>query len=363
MPINVAIAGDVAASTIEKFLNPKNPKDIFQHVQDKPLLVALYKSKAEFGAAGPNASQGGQPPANFREPVQGALMRDKPGFYVGIQGSNTLSFSISDGAIQTTCPVRWMHAGFEITHQELAFQGVAVTNNKSAVSTEQEDNCLFDALKVKKADYAESIEFGRNQTLWLDGTQDALAIPGIKSILVDDPTAAGNTLGINRANVWWRHRARTGVGGALPKLSYSKSDQTMTETLDYDYIQLCRYGGRPDVWFAGSDFIDALKREARAKGMITMDGWEDGDTNIFVTGIKIDKYKIAYDPTLDLIGEAKRCYAWDSRKLKLRPQKNQWGKVTNQNQPYDAFVMLLSTTDMGVLSCCQMDCNYVAEMN
>ena len=45
------------------------------------------------------------------------------------------------------------------------------------------------------------------------------------------------------------------------------------------------------------------------------------------------------------------------------PQRNQWGKVTHQNQPYDAFVMLLSTTDMGVLTCNQMDSCYKAVMN
>lgn len=361
MPINVAIAGDVAASTIEDFINPNDPKEILQHVQDKPLLRKLYAKKKEFAAAGPNASQAGQPPANVREPVMGALMRDNPGNYTGITGSQTLTFNISNGAIQTTCPVRWMHSGFEITHEELMFQGVEVVNNKTVTMTKEDKVALFNALELKKADYGESIEYGRNSTLWLDGTQDPLAIAGIKSILTDDPTV-GTCLGIARANVWWRHRARTGVGGALPKLAYSKADQTMTETLDYDYIQLCRYGGMPDTWLAGSDFIDALNREARAKGMITMDGWADSDTNIEVKGIKIGKYKIEYDPTLDLNGESKRLYAWDSRRLKLRPQAKQWGKVTHQNQPYDAFVMLLSTTDRGVLTCNQMDCNYVAVM-
>ena len=358
MPISVAIAGDVAASTIEDFINPGDPKEILQHVQKKPLLRALYAKKKEFGAAGPNASAGGQPPANVREPVQGALMRDKPGNYVGITGSNTLGFNISDGAIQTTCPVRWMHSGFEITHEELMFQGVVVTNNRASEPSKEEKVALFNALELKKADYGESIEYGRNQTLWLDGTQDPLAIAGIKSILSDDPTA-GTCLGIPRSNVWWRHIARTGVGNALGKLAYSKADQTLTETLDHDYIQLCRYGGQPDTFLAGSDLIDALNREARAKGMNSVTGWYDEKMNIHVKGIRMDKYDIEYDPTLDLIGESKRIYAWDSTKLKLRPQKGQWGKVTHQNQPYDSFVMLLSTTDRGVLTCNQMDCNYV----
>ena len=362
MPISVAIAGDVAASTIEDFLNPDDPKEILQRVQKKPLLRKLYEKKMEFGAAGPNASQLGQPPANVREPVQGALMRDLPGNYTGITGSNTLAFNISNGAIQTICPVRWMHSGFEITHEELMFQGVIVNNNRTSAPSREDKVALFNALELKKADYAESIEYGRNQTLWLDGTQDPLAIPGIKSIISDDPTA-GTCLGIPRTNVWWRHIARTGVGGALPKLTYSKADQTLTETLDHDYIQLCRFGGQPDVFLAGSDMIDALNREARAKGMNSVTGWYDEKMQIHVKGIRMDKYDVEYDPTLDLIGESKRIYAWDSNKLRLRPQTGQWGKVTHQNQPYDAFVMLLSTTDRGVLTCREVDSNYVGVLN
>ena len=359
MPISVAIAGDVAASTIEDFLDPKDPMEIFQRVQKKPLLKKLYAKKKEFGAAGPNASQNGQPPANVREPVQGALMRDLPGNYTGITGSNTLAFNISNGAVQTICPVRWMHSGFEITHEELMFQGVNVNNNKTSNEpTREERVALYNALAVKKADYAESIEYGRNNMLWLDGTQDPLAIAGIKSIITDDPTV-GTCLGVSRTNIWWRHIARTGVGGALPKLSYSKADQTLTETLDHDYIQLCRFGGQPDVFLAGSDMIDALNREARAKGMNTITGWYDEKMNIHVKGIKMDKYDVEYDPTLDLIGESKRIYAWDSSKLRLHTQKGQWGKVTHQNQPYDSFVMLLSTTDRGVLTCNEVDSNYV----
>lgn len=244
------------------------------------------------------------------------------------------------------------------------FQGVIVTNNNRDVSAPTDDDQvkLFNALQLKKADYQESILYARNNTLWQDGTQDSKAMPGIKSILTDDPTV-GTTLGINRANIWWRHVADTGVGGAGPKLSYSKSDQTLTERLNKVInVTLPLYGGMPDVALAGSDLIDALIKEMRAKGMNTVTGWKD-KFDLSCTGIRFGMLDIAFDPTLDLIGEAKRIYIWDSNHLKLRPQKGQWGKVTAQNQPADQFVMLTSTTDRGVLSCNQMDCNYVGVMN
>lgn len=363
MAFSVSIAADVTASTLEKFFNPKDPKKILQHLLQKPTLRKLLQSKAEFDAAGPAA--GSTSPANFREPVQGALMRDQPGFYAGISADDVLAFKSGDGAIQTTCPIRWMHAGWKITHEELMMQGVIISNNNRDVSAPTDDDQvkLFDALQTKKADYQESIQYARNNTLWLDGQQDAKAIPGLKSILTDDPTA-GTTLGISRANVWWRHVADTGVGNAGPKLAYSKADQTLTERLNKVInVTLPLYGGMPDTAVAGSDLIDALIKEMRAKGMNTVTGWEDKFTNVAVTGVRFGRLNIEFDPTLDLMGEAKRIYIWDSNHLKLRTQKGQWGKVTPQNQPADQFVMLTSTTDRGVLTCNQMDCNYVGEMN
>lgn len=362
MAFTVAIASDVTASTLEKFNNPKDPKDILQRCANKPLLRILTADKMEFDAAGP--ASGTTAPPNFREPVQGALMRDQAGFYAGIAGADVLAFKSSDGAIQTSCPVRWMHAGMQITHDELAYQGVVVTNNRASEPTDDDQVKLFNALQVKKADYQESLFYSRNNTLWLDGSQDPKAIAGIKSILTDDPTA-GTVLGIARTNVWWRHVADTGVGGAGAKLSYSKSDQTLTERLNRIFnVELPKYGGfTAPRCVAGSDLIDMLIREMRAKGSVTMDGWTDKYSNVSVTGVRFGRVNIEYDPTLDLLGESKRIYAWDSDHLKLRPQKNQWGKVTAQNQPADQFVMLTSTTDRGTLTCNQMDCNYVGVVN
>ena len=361
MAFSVSVASDVTASTLERFINPKDPKKILQRCSNKPLLRILLEDKVEFASAGVASSS--TTPPNVREPVQGALMRDQAGFYAGIAGDDVLSFKSSDGAIQTTCPVRWMHAGFKITHDELSYQGVVVNNNKASAPTENDQTMLFNALKLKEADYAESIMYARNSTLWQDGSQDAKAIAGIKSILTDDPTT-GTVLGISRTNIWWRHVADTGVGGAGSKLSYSKADQTLTERLNrVIVVELPKYGGNPNRALAGSDMIDALIKEMRAKGMVTVTGWDEKSSNLAVTGVRFGSLKIEYDPTLDLIGESKRIYIWDSTKLKLRPQTSQWGKVTAQNQPADQFVMLTSTTDRGTLTCNQMDCNYVGVLS
>ena len=359
MAFTVSIASDITAMQLEGYLRPSNPADILQHVANKPLLRILNETKREFGAAGP--ASGGTAPANLREGVMGALMKDQSSFYAGFSDDDTVAFKSSDGAVQTTCPVRWMHAGFQITHDELLYQGIHVTKDNNTRSTAEDRTKLLELLETKKADYMESIMYSRNLTLWQDGSQDSKAIAGIKSILTDDPTT-GTTLGIARTNTWWRHISRTGVGAALPKLVYSKADQTLTETLLADMRTLTTYGGNPNVMLAGSAFCDAIEREARAKGQLTTTGWADRMTNVQVRGVKVGSLEVEFDPTLDFLGESKRCYAWDSNHLKLRPQKGEWGKVTNQNQPSDQFVMLISTTDRGGLTCNQLDCTYVAEM-
>jgi hypothetical protein len=362
MAISAATAADVVASSLENFNNPDDPKLILQGVADKPLLRDLLANKMEFDAAGsgPNATS----PANYREPVQFALMRDQPGNYAGWSADDVLAFKASDGALQTTCPIRGMHAGLKINHEELSYQGVTVIDNKAGAPAKNDRVILFKALELKKADYFESLQDGRQKTLWADGTQDAKAIAGIKSIILDDPTAAGNTLGISRANPRWRNIADTGVGGAGAALSYSKSDHSLTERLNrVILVEVPRYGGRLDTAYAGSDVIDALIKEMQAKGMNTVDGWTDKYTDVAVSGVRFKNLNIEYDPYLDLIGEAKSIYAWDSRHLKLRPQKNQWGKVTAQNQPYDQFVMLTSTTDRAVLTCRKLDACYKGIMN
>ena len=361
MALSLQIATDMTAFQLEEFISPKSAADILQHVANKPLLEVLEKNKEEFGAAGPAA--GTSTPPNVREAVQGKLMKDNPSNYIGISGNDTLQFGQSQGAIFTTAPVRMMHTGFEILHDELMQQGIVITKDNNATSTKEEKFALLDLLKTRKADYLESLLFCRNQTLWANGLQDAKAIAGIKSIITDDPTV-GTRLGIDAgANTWWRHISRTGVGGALPMLVYSKDNQSMTETILRDILELTKYGGRPTVWMAGADAYDMATKEARAKGTLTMTGFTEGNTQVQVQGVAFARDMILrHDPTLDMIGESKRIYAWDPRHLRLRPQKKEWGRVINQNQPYDQLVMLISTIDRGTLSCNQMDCNYVAQV-
>lgn len=341
----------MAAIQLRKYVAPSSAEEILRGIQKKPLLVKLEEKKKEFGSGADYVSEG----------VMGALMSRLSGFYTGISGSDQLAFKVSDGVIQTQNQIGWGHAGIQITRDELLKQGIELTNGRSSATTEEKSK-LIDLYETRMADFGASTTIARNAMLWGDGSADAKLLPGLRAIIRDDPTTTQTVCGISTSNTWWRNIAATGVGGADAKLVYSKTDQTLTERLSSYCRQLTRYGGDPDVWLAGSDFCDAVERESRAKGLLTTTGWYDKKTNIRFKGIMVGEFEIVYDPTLDDLGMAKRCYGFDSNVIKLRPQKNQWGKVEDRPEPTDQFIISKSMTDRGALTCRQMDCNGVFEM-
>jgi len=345
MPFTVADLTDNAVFLLDKFKRNKKPADIVIHVQNKPLLRKLVDGKEEYGSG----------KENFSEPVQGALMSDAAGFYAGVAGDDVLTFTGASAAVDTAFPFKMMWAGLQMTRDDLMKHGIDVVPNSMNVQFTGEDaNRLADFMGTKERDFEESKAVSRNLMLWGDGTGDTKAIAGLQSIITLDPTA-GSCGGIARTNAWWQHIARTGVGNAQPKVAYSKADQTLTQTLDYDIIQLGRYGAVTDTWLAGSDYIDAVKREMRAAGQQTVTGWADAKTGILIKGIKLGPYDIEYDPTLDTLGFAKRCYAFPSKTIKLRPMKGHWDRNEQRNEPADQLLYMIGTLDRGTLSQCQPD--------
>src|SRR5690606_18089045 len=140
-----------------------------------------------------------------------------------------------------------------------------------------------------------------NLLLWKDGTQDALAFPGVTSIVVEDPTDNVVVGGIDQAlNVKWRNRASTSITLG----DTTGASQAVLRTLDKELPQLRRYGGKPSVGFAGSDMIDRLKAERRAKSDFSNTG-TDGKKDLAVGDINFDGIPIFYDPTLDDLSKSK----------------------------------------------------------
>ena len=346
--LNMVVASDIQYMALKYYTRG----DVLsQTTQDKPLLRILREKQKTF------------PGGNLviSEPVQGAYMSDVGGFFVGYSEDDALVFTQGQNALRAE--VNWYehHAGLEVSWTELKKDAISVNDSmKTSEHSKADLTRLMSIMKNRTADYMESWLRIFNKTLWLDGTQDAKAVPGVTSILTDTPTA-GTTASLSRVTyAWWRHRALVGNN----KITASAADQTLTKTLRSEVRQLRRYGGKPDVLLCGSKFIEALELEVHEKGLYTMEGFKnEGKTDIGMAKISMRGVgTFEYDPTLDDLGYAKRAYFIDGRRLKLEPMEGEDMKVLHPERPYNVAVYLQSMTWTGGLVPTQLNCHGVYEV-
>lgn len=253
-----------------------------------------------------------------------------------------------------------LHCGINVTLTELKNDGISVVDSMNGAETsehaERELTVLTGLLEDKLEDMNEGWARSMNEMFWRDGSQDPKEVPGILSFILDDPTAAGSTAGIDRtANTWWRNRASLGINASTP------SNQNLVNELQKEFRQLRRYGGRPDKFLAGSDFMDAFEQELRNKGNYTDSGWakNGGMIDAGMADIGFKGVKIEYDPTLDDLGRAKYGYVLDSRHIKLRPMDGEDMKSHNPARPPEKYVIYRALTWTGGLIADQLNCHGV----
>jgi len=328
--LGLAVATDIASAALDFHVRGDA---LLQTQQKRPLLAFLEEGKETF----PGGKQ------YITEPVQGAVMNDTAGFFAGYSQDDQLAFTQASNLLRAQVPWRECHAGFIITHTELKQDGITVTDGESKTSDHSDVALtrLTAILKNRLNDFSESWARAKNSMLWADGSQDAKQIPGVQSLLMDDPTA-GNTVASLSQNTytWWRNRAKIDLG-------FSAENQTLTKFLRNEIIQLTRFGGQPNKILCGSLFWDAIMQEVEKKGLYTMTGF-NGKTDIGMQRIAIAGIgEFAYDPSLDNLGRSKFAYVFDSRRLKLMPMDGEENKTLEPARPYQYMVMLKSMTYTG----------------
>lgn len=343
MALGTTVAADIANAALTMYIRGKA---FLQTVQNKPLIKILEAKKKTF--------PGGKD--NISVPVQGAFMNDTAGFFTGYSEDDQLSFAQASSLLRAAYPWKEHHAGLIITESELKKDGVTVNDQmKTSDHSQAELTRLTSLLENRLNDFGESWSRAKNTLYWKDGSQDAKAMPGLLSILTDDPTA-GTTGGLNRATyTWWRHRVALGI-------AVSEANQTLTKKLRSEVRLLKRYGGAPNTLLAGSKFLEALESEIQAKGIYTQEGFiknastnDIGMNDISMRGVGT----FQYDPTLDDMNMEKRCYIFDDSKIQLRPMDGEDNKLRSPVRPYNYFVFLRSMTWTGGLTCQQLNCNGV----
>ncbi|MPZ19558.1 MAG: phage major capsid protein [Luteitalea sp.] len=340
MPFTVAELENAAQAAID--FHFKKGKIVKQTIQDRPLFDKLMGKEKSF----PGALE------NMTVRVKGIYTTDIQGF----EHDDDVSYGNPANIKTAVYPWKLVHWGIKVTKHELLKNGISISpGEQSTTAHEGEMIRLANLLDDKVEDMQEGGERGMNNMFWEDGSQDAKEVPGLTSFVLDDPTSAVTVGGIDQvANDWWRNRA------ALALTATTAADQNVVQTLQREFRQLRRFGGRPDVLLAGSDFMDWFEQELRAKGNYTLDGWANkGSIDASVADIAFKGKPIMYDPTLDDMSKSKYLYALDSRHIYPMAIEGESMQDHKPARPAEKYVMYRAKTWVGGLVCDQRNCHGV----
>lgn len=324
----------IANSTLDHYMERR--KVTPQSLQDKPLLKALRAKEKTF--AGGKGAITGAVKGEYSTGIQGFVNDDAVGYG---NPANTKRWSF---------PWKLLHAGIQFSMHECAVDGISITDSTMGKTTsehsDREIQALVNIIEEKLDDMEEGSERAINLMYWRDGTQDANLIPGITSLVVDSPAAAVAIGGIDPVqNTWWRNRANLAIN-----LGSTAADQGVILTLQKEYRQLRKFGGNPTVWLAGSDMIDEIEKELRAKGNYTLEGWNSkSKTDGGMADIAFKGNMIQYDPTLDDLGYAKRLYVLDLNDIFPMVIEGENWKRHTPARPHNKYVFYRAKTYMGGL--------------
>lgn len=310
-----------------------------QSIQEKPLLREMKRRQKTF--------PGGK---------EKITKRAKGDYTVTIQGyehDDSVSYVNPANVKQAEYVWKEIHAGIQVTLTELKKDGVSVSNSMTGANTVKHDarekTALAGILEDKLEDMSEGYSRGMNEMFWKDGTQDAKQTPGVRSIVLNDPTSATIVGAIDQqANTWWRNRASLSLSVSTP------SDLVIINKLQSERRQLRRFGGRPTFAPCGSAFLDALEAEVRAKGTFTDRGWGREQTiDMGLADLELKDIKFFYDPTLDDLGLSKFCYVLDTKHIMPMVMSGEDDKTHAPARPEDKYVIYRAMTWTGGFVCWQ----------
>ena len=333
-------AGDLGAMLLPLYVRGDA---LIQTTQDKPMLKWWEEHKETFSGG-----------LNFEisDAVQGAVMSDTQSL-VGYSNDDQLSFGQAMNTVRTAFYGKEHNWGLTISWTELKQSGITIDNKQAIRNHSEQDLYVLTKLyKNRMADFTESYARLKAKLFFLDGSQDPKSMPGFKSIITDTFTT-GITGGISRsANPWWQTRGNLA-------LNTSAENQSLCRFFQTELRLLKLFGGQPDKAFCGNDFLNALEAEIRAKGQYTMEGFTSkknndfGQAEISLKGLGT----FTWEPMLDQMGEGKRCYILDSRRIKVRPMQDEDDKTLTPTRPYNYLMFFHNITWTGAMTTTQLNCH------
>ncbi|MGF7008110.1 phage major capsid protein [Aminobacter sp. BE322] len=333
-----------------------------QNVANKPMLAAFNQAAGRFSGGNENVSfavkagQGG-----------GSLQ--------GYSGDDQVAYYNPTGIKRARFPWKEHHIGMVVTHTELKIDGINIVEDGADQDTSamdgREEHALANLLDEKNDTLGEDYAFSFDRLLHQDGAADPKALAGIASLLLANPNA-GSTGSISRvANTWWRNRAATaafGAAGGQGAITVNAANGgALIEFMDKEARARSKYknGSTRVRYFAGSDFIDGYKKELRSNGYYSQTGWQ-GQNNAdgAMPDPKHGGLQLEWDPTMDDLGLAKRCYAIDMGRTGVRLLYMDGNRMKKHNpaRPYDRYVLYNGITTTAVMIAKQLNTSGVYDI-
>ena len=360
MPFTIDEIANINNSTLETYID--KGKVWKQDVANKPMLRDFNAMAGKF--------VGGKDNVSFA--VGSAY---EPGWgLVGYAHDDQLSHLNPTATKRVRFSWREHYMGLQVTMTELKTDGIDVIEDGADQTTREmsgrEAQALANVLDEKNDKMGESYTFSLDLLVHGDGSSDAKAIAGIRSLILDAPQL-GSTGGLSRsANTWWRNDARTAAslaaGGLGAITSANANGGALIEAMDQALRRRStfRNGSTSMKYYCGADFIDAYKRELRSNGYYSQSGWREKDPDGSMKDPNHGGLPLEWDPTLDALGLQKRCYAIDMGRsgLKLLYMDGQRMKKHKPARPYDRMVMYNGVSMTGVMVAKQLNTSGVYDI-
>ena len=329
----------------------ENPFD--QIGQDKPLLQWLVSRKKD----APGGNQ------YFNEKVRIGYDSNYQNYY----GDDQVDYNRRDTIRLAKFPWYNFHDGFMLNEDELAANGITLTDDRNAVVTGAEKIQIYNLLTENYDVLREGVQEQFDLEMHLDGSQDPKAAQGL-DFLVSTTPEVGVVGGIDAANApYWRNNASGPI-------NVTTDPGALIDEMDLMWRASTRYGkrGSPDKILMGSDAYQAYKAAVEARNQRQVIVREGGTGGPRIDGATGDLYYngvlVEWDPTFDEIDDLmgpftvpwkKRIYMLNSKTIRLRPLPGHWMVNRKPNRMYDRYVHYFAMTSKYRLTIIQRNSNAV----
>jgi hypothetical protein len=303
---------------------------------ERPLIKKLMEGKSEY--------------AGGLQYVTEQLRYQNDSNFQSYFGSQQVSYNRKRTLQQAKYTWGAFHDGFGLDEDELAQNGITMTDDKNAVPSDAEKVQLTNILKEN----TETLKLGFQENfdimLHRAGEANATDIVGLDGIV--DLTPAVGTVGTIDASTatWWRNHASLDI-----------ADADLIDEMEIAWRRCTRAGGgKPDFILVGSGFLDKYRQLAgeTVNRQVTDNGKGGTNLDASVSGLFFKGVPLIWDPvfeeldTLDSPAQdwERRCYFLNTKFLKLRPIKGHW--MVNRKPPrvYDRYVHYFALTAKAALT-------------